>query len=99
MKPDDAPPGPVDFGLQLWVPPNVVGVDRDAEGGLADCVDDIVGLADGVHRAAAVRIHRVERFDREEDARVGGERGEFGQAFCDVAAGFGQGQIRVCPAD
>lgn len=68
VEADDAFAGAGDFLIEVGVPPDVIDIGGDADVGVAELVDDVVALAEGVDRAAAVGIHRVEGFDGELDA-------------------------------
>src|SRR5258708_23273883 len=56
-----------DLRLERRIPPDVIHVNRDANERRLERLDHVVGLAERVHGRAAIRSHRVERFDGELD--------------------------------
>ncbi len=88
-----------DFRLQLRVPPDMVDIGGDADPFLAQLVDHVVALADGVDRAAAVGVHGVERLNGELDAGGAGVVDAGGDARGDLFPVLGQGQLREGATD
>lgn len=83
--------GQIDLGAQGGVPPHMIDIHRDAEaGGRVEGITDFMRLAHGVHRAAVIGIHRVQRFDGEFDTGGFGIRQHGGNAFGDLMAGLGE---------
>ena len=87
------------FLLQCRVPPDVIHVRCDADPLVADLVEHVVALADGVHCATAVGIHRVEWLDREFNADLAGVIHQRCDAFGDVLAIFDEAELRLGATD
>ena len=67
----DTPGRPLDPGVQLRVPPDVVGVDRDADlGTAAEGVAPVVRLAQRAQHGAGRAEHRMQRLQRQHDPGV-----------------------------
>ena len=81
--------GALDLLFEIRIPPDVINVGGDADDVGAELVDDVGALADGVHGASAVGIHRVERFDGKFDAELFRVGNAGGDAFGDVFTGLG----------
>ncbi len=78
--------GAGDGGGEVWVPPDVIDVDGDADIG-AKLFADIERLIDRVHAGAVGGIHGVQRLDGDLDPRGQGMRQHGGDAVGDHLAG------------
>ena len=88
MESDDALTGSANFLLQLRIPPDVVNIGSNSDPGVSELIDHVIALADGIYRAAAIGIHRVERFDGKLHADGCSMVDAGGNAFRDLAAVF-----------
>ena len=61
----------INLRLQLGVPPHMVHIHRDADClGRTQCIANLMRLPHRVHRAAIIRIHRVQWLDGQLHARL-----------------------------
>ena len=86
VEADDAFARAFHFLFECGIPPDVVNVGRDADPFVANLIKHVVALADGIHRATAVGIHRVEWFDGKFNAYFACVVDQRGDAFGDVFA-------------
>ena len=99
VEADDTLACAFDFLLESGVPPNVINVGGNADPFVADLVEHVIALANGVHSAAAIGIHRVQWLDREFNAALAGVFDERCDAFGNVFAILDETELGFRTAD
>ena len=87
--------GARDLAREIGIPPDVIGVDGDADA-VAELVAEIVRLRERVHAGAVGGIHGMQRLDRQRHARlprVGQERANASRT-CDRAPARSRESLR-----
>ena len=85
MVGEDLFSGARDLALKIGVPPDVIGVDRDADA-VAQFVAEVVRLRERVHAGAVGGVHGMQRLDRERHARLPRVRQKRVQCLAHLAA-------------